>query len=130
MGSIYQVKCLECAYDGQFHLGSGLRSMNLARHLSFVSEAERQEIVSLQERGMIDRFQIENKLVICEQCKSLQEKVIILIKDSNGMSHTFAQNCKVCGSSMKVYGKQGLKDITCPCCEKGMLEFKVVGHWD
>lgn len=130
MGKIYQAECPKCHYKKEFHLGSGLGSLQLQQNLTGLPKKEQDEIVSLEKQEMIESFQMENMLAGCKYCNKLQEKMMITIIAKNGMSHRYGAHCDECSRKLTVYKLQDEERVLCPCCQEAVLDFHSVGRWD
>lgn len=130
MGTVYQAVCPHCEYQTELYLGCGLSAINLHRNLRVLSEGEQKQIISMEQKKEIKKFHIENKLLECKHCKTLQSRTIIDITGNNDKIYTFGNKCAHCKDTGRLIDEQESDSVICPKCGKTEMKFTMIGLWD
>lgn len=136
MGIVYTATCPTCNYKKEFHLGFGLRSIDLLFSAQALSEKEQMDIQKMNDNREISNFLVENKLTECLHCnmpEKLKDKTIITITKPNHHNLVFGNKCSNCRKELQIYDSKkdkGIDKVSCPCCKDSFLTFKETGLWD
>lgn len=129
MGSIYRLHCESCGYDEQFHLGSGLMSINPRFLKKCLIPSDAFEVERLESDGIKQIIGISELVESCEctREKLLYDKMTVRATDKNGDIRIVGCECEICGRPLNVLDINNT--IPCPRCGC-TLEADAVGHWD
>lgn len=130
MGTVYHTICPNCDYQTELSLGAGLSAINLHRNIRVLSEEEQEQLLAMEKKKEIKSFHIENMILECSRCNTLEDRTIITITGHDNKTHIFGNQCPKCGESCKLIKGTDAFHVKCPKCGEAEMEFIEIGLWD
>ncbi len=137
MGNGFLIKCKNCEYEKDIHLGIGMMYSHLENIVDDLKKSEREKIKSVLKKHDIPGFNggftnYEHKLYVCKNCGELSDDLHIRIKDlENGkLLYLSKHKCKKCNSLLKNIKEKNLNKCFCPKCKQKTLIQDMSICWD
>ena len=138
MGHAYRYRCSSCGFQASFNQGYGflVHPQPVREYLSRRSRLFHYKVHRLLGRLVEDHeglflkagFQVYR----CPKCKSLHDKVEVVVYKDQEIVHKSDFRCSMCRSRMKLTNIHRLKAALCPGCGKKTFRLDHESHllWD
>lgn len=138
MGQVYVYSCEHCHFEQHFNHGFGflVHSMPLKEYLKQRTQIFHYKthnlLKQLSKRGDDLFIKAGFQIYICPKCKTLQDKIEVIVYNSENEIHKSEFRCRDCRSRLKLTNIHRLKRANCPKCHHNtfQIDHKHKHLWD
>lgn len=137
MGKRLQIKCENCGYDKVIMYGAGMKAKDPEAVSGMLKGLDKANWDWLVAQGILEKFVSGYTVGYCSSCNDLKNvyKVVCSIKadaeagvEAEKGELVFGMDCADCGTKL---AEADLKaEVKCPICQKGDMQYTVIGMWD